>query len=150
MSIQPATTQQQFEMSRTSIDTINTDSADAKRPDYRRAVDHRPRFEHRELPYPESVRLVKIRSIHPEIECEIRTARLSNFPSFEALSYCWGPAGVNVPIVTHVCSMSLLRCEMGSNNYTSIKSLARQNGYGSTRFALTKRTESSEHNKYAS
>jgi hypothetical protein len=57
-----------------------------------------PPYEYIALPHPDSIRLVTVRSIHPTIECETELVRLSESPSYEALSYCWGPPGFTVPI----------------------------------------------------
>ncbi|KAH5621407.1 hypothetical protein HBI23_240630 [Parastagonospora nodorum] len=60
--------------------------------------DNRPSYRYQKLPHADSIRLVKIFSIHPEIACEIRVANLSDEPAYEALSYCWGSPEKLVPI----------------------------------------------------
>jgi hypothetical protein len=57
-----------------------------------------PPYEYIALPHPDSIRLVTVSSIHPTIECETKFVRLSEFPSYEAPSYRWGPPGITVPI----------------------------------------------------
>ncbi|KAH5333667.1 hypothetical protein HBI12_041430 [Parastagonospora nodorum] len=59
----------------------------------------RPQYRYQALSHPDSIRLVKVCSTSPRIECEIRRVLLSQFPSYEALSYCWGPTSQRVPII---------------------------------------------------
>jgi hypothetical protein len=93
----PATTHQQSETPRIASLPVIADSIDVTRSE--QARNYRPRFEYQALPHPDSIRLVKIRSVLPEIECEISPVRISESPSFEALSYCWGPPGEEVPVI---------------------------------------------------
>ncbi|KAH4040065.1 hypothetical protein HBI09_023240 [Parastagonospora nodorum] len=60
--------------------------------------DSRPSYQYEKLPHADSIRLVKIFSIHPEIACKIRVANFSDAPAYEALSYCWGSPEKLVPI----------------------------------------------------
>jgi hypothetical protein len=98
MSSNPATTRQSLKRPRTVSDPVNASSADAILLECPKAEIHRPRFEYCALPHPDSIRLVKISSAPSQIECQISTVRLSESPSYEALSYCWGPPGSKVTI----------------------------------------------------
>jgi hypothetical protein len=59
----------------------------------------RPQYRYHTLPHSDSIRLVKVCSTSPRIECKIKTVRLNDRPCYEALSYCWGPPGQLVSIV---------------------------------------------------
>jgi hypothetical protein len=59
---------------------------------------HRQRYEYEELPSQYSIRLVNINATRPYVKCEIRTFDLTDPPSFQALSYCWGKGGQNADI----------------------------------------------------
>jgi hypothetical protein len=69
-----------------------------------RPSSQRPRYRYDPLPHQDSIRLIKICAVYPELSCEIKTVRLSDTPSYEALSYCWGSPGQQVPVTCNTAS----------------------------------------------
>lgn len=60
----------------------------------------RPPFSHHPLPK-DSIRLLNIVQIEPEVFCRLETFSLSNSPAYEAISYCWGK---QTPTETFICN----------------------------------------------
>jgi hypothetical protein len=67
----------------------------------------REQFQYQRLRYTDSIRLVRILSISPRVECEIKTARLSDLPRYQALSYCWGKVGQRADITCNVTTLNV-------------------------------------------
>lgn len=67
----------------------------------------REQFQYQRLRYPDSIRLVKILSISPRVECEMKTARLSDLPRYQALSYCWGKIGQRADILCNDTTLNV-------------------------------------------
>ena len=81
------------------LDPSDADSEGAIPLENLRIGDSRLLYQYQTLLHTDSIRLVKILSVHPEIECEIRVVALSDKPTYEALSYCWGSPEKLVPII---------------------------------------------------
>jgi hypothetical protein len=66
-----------------------------------------PAFQYQQLPHTDSIRLVSIYSVYPEVTCKITTVRLQDSPQCKALSYCWGAAGKQASITCDGASFDL-------------------------------------------
>ncbi|KAE9367148.1 HET-domain-containing protein [Stipitochalara longipes BDJ] len=67
------------------------------------AVPQRPRYEHRPLKTPDSTRILHLQPGHftDDIHVQLTEIRLSEAPSYEALSYVWGSPTPEDPIFCH-------------------------------------------------